>query len=342
LKAPAGPLFFANAGGKGYYRCAYPPNVYAALVSNIETALTPAERISLVGDEWAQVRSNKAEVGDYLDLAAALREDTNAPVVSSALGGVNAIAIRVAATPEEKAAMSKWIRRTFAPQLAKLGKPSASDSPNQRDLRAELFDVLGYFGNDPEVLAQASEIAEKYIADPSSVDPTLGKTALAIAARNGDAELFDKLQKVYETSTNPEIGEGALRLLAEFQNPELANRSLEYAVSGKVRNQDVAIQLSIGLEMEETRDLTWNYIKANWDKVQAQLTTDMGMYLVGATAGFCSPEAREDVHSFFSTHKVAASDRTLKHAMERINGCIEFRKLQEPKLKKWLAAQPAQ
>jgi aminopeptidase N/puromycin-sensitive aminopeptidase len=342
LKAHSRPLFFANAGGKGYYRSAYPANVYAALVSNIETALTPAERISLIGDEWAQVRSNKAGVGDYLDLAAGLRADTNAPVVSSALGGVNAIAIRVAATPEEKAAVGAWIRRTFAPQLAKLGQPSASDTPNMRYLRAVLFDVLGYYGKDPDVLAQASGIAEKYIADPTSVDATLGKTALAIAARNGDAEFYDKLQKVYETSTNPEFQDGALRLLAEFQNPELAKRSLDYAVSGKVRNQDVAIQLSIGLAMDATRDLTWNYIKANWDKVQAQLTTEMGGYLVGSTANFCSAEARDDVKSFFSTHKVAAADRALKHSIERINGCIEFRALQEPILKKWLAAQPTQ
>jgi aminopeptidase N/puromycin-sensitive aminopeptidase len=48
------------------------------------------------------------------------------------------------------------------------------------------------------------------------------------------------------------------------------------------------------------------------------------------------------VKSYFSTHKVAAADRALKHSVERINGCIEFRALQEPNLKKWLAKQPAQ
>jgi len=342
LKAPAVPLFFANADGRGYYRSAYTLSVYAALVSSIEYKLEPAERISLIGDEWAQVRSNKAAVGDYLDLAAALKADTNATVVSSALGGVGAIALRVAATEEEKAAMSAWIRRTFAPQLAKLGEPAASDTPNTRNLRAELFDVLGYFGKDPGVLAQASAIADKFIADPTQVDATLGRTALAIAARNGDAGLFDKLQKVYETSTNPELQEGALRLLAEFENPELAKRALDYAVSGKVRNQDAAIQLAIALEMDATRELAWNYIKTNWDKVQTQLTTDMGGMLVGSTASFCSAEARDNVQSYFSTHKVAASDRALKHSVERINGCIEFRALQEPNLKKWLAKQPAQ
>jgi hypothetical protein len=37
---------------------------------------------------------------------------------------------------------------------------------------------------------------------------------------------------------------------------------------------------------------------------------------------------------------VAASGAALKHAIERINGCIELRNLQEPQLDTWLATQP--
>jgi aminopeptidase N/puromycin-sensitive aminopeptidase len=46
------------------------------------------------------------------------------------------------------------------------------------------------------------------------------------------------------------------------------------------------------------------------------------------------------VEEFFSTHKVAASDKALKHAVERIDGCSEMRTLQEPNLKQWLSIQP--
>ena len=333
-------LFFANAGGKGYYRSAYPPSLYAALVAGVETSLTPTERISLTGDEWAQVRANKATVGDYLDLIAAIKADPNSEVLGNALGGVNAIYEQVAATPEEKAAISAWIRKTFAPEYAKLGPPADTDSPNTRELRSQLFSVLGYYGKDPAVLAEANRIVEKYLADPASVDATLGQTALAIAARNGDAALFDRLQKVAETSTTPEFKEGALRLLAEFEDPALVERSLDYAASGKVRNQDAAIQFAIALDIDENRDQAWKYIQANWDKVQAQLTTEMGGYLVGSAGSFCSAAGRDSVKQFFSTHKVAAADLALKHAIEHIDGCIELRALQEPNLTQWLANQP--
>jgi aminopeptidase N/puromycin-sensitive aminopeptidase len=359
LPAPKAGVCFANAGGKGYYRSAYPPSVYAALVSNIETGLTPPERISLIGDEWAQVRANKATVGDYMNLVAAVKADQSANVLGIALvgkvktdqsanvlgiapRGVGSVYDRVAATPEEKAAISAWIRATLAPELAILGPPSGADSADTRELRALLFAVLGYFGKDPAVLAQANQIVVRYLADPTSVDATLGETALAIAARNGDAALFDKLQKAAETSTNPEFQENARRLLAQFEDPALVQRSLDYAVSGKVRNQDAAFQFAIALMIDGTRDLAWKYIQANWEKVQSQLTTEMGGLLVRSTGSFCSAADRDGVKQFFTEHKVAATDLALKHAIEQIDGCIELRSLQEPNLKQWIAAQPKQ
>jgi aminopeptidase N/puromycin-sensitive aminopeptidase len=339
LEVPKGGIFFANANGKGYFRSAYAPAEYKALVASVETRLTPGERISLIGDEWSQVRANQASAGDYLDLVSAVKADTNAEVLSEALAGVNAISQRVASNQQEKDAIAAWIRKTFSPEYAKLPPASADDSSNTRELRSQLFGLLGYYGKDPAVLAQAHDLALKFLADPSSVDAGMGQTALSIAARNGDAALFDQVQKVYETSTNPELQEGALRLLAQFTDPALAARALDYAVSGKVRNQDAAIQLIIAMQVDEIRDQAWKYIGRHWDKVQAQLTTAMGGYLVGSAGAFCSTDAREDVKQFFAAHKVAASDKSLQHAIERIDGCIELRSLQEPKLKEWLAAQ---
>ena len=206
-------------------------------------------------------------------------------------------------------------------------------------MRALLFAALGE-AKDPQILTQAREISAKYLANPDSIDPNLAQTALQITARNGDATLFDQLQKIAETSTNPEIQIGALRLLALFENPELAQRALEYAVSDKVRNQDAAIQLSISLDTDKNRDLAWKFIQGHWDEVKKEFTPEMGSVLVGATSAFCSESARDEVSQFFAAHKVPDADQALKHAIEHINGCIELRDLQEPQLKTWLAKTP--
>jgi aminopeptidase N/puromycin-sensitive aminopeptidase len=338
LKTPAAPFVFANARGVGYYRSTYPPEVYKKLVAQVETGLTPTERIGLTGDELAQVRANTATIGDYLDLLAALKTDPNATVLGSTLGGISAIQWQIASSKEQRNTLNAWLRANFAPLYAKLPAATPNDAPNARELRAALFGLLGN-SKDPAVVAEAHAIAEKYLTDPTSVDATLGQTALAITVQNGDAALFDRLQKIFETSTDPERQESSLRLLVQFDDPALQRRALDYVVSGKVRNQDAAIQLIIALQKPESRELAWNFIKDNWTKVQAQLTTAMGGYLVSSTGSFCSTEAREDVKQFFTAHPVPSSDRAFKNALERIDGCIELRTLQGPNLEKWLATQ---
>jgi aminopeptidase N/puromycin-sensitive aminopeptidase len=340
VTVPAATLFFANARGKGYFRSAYSPHAYAAIIAGIESSLTPAERVTFIGDEWARVQANQATVSDYLHLAAVVKTDSNAVAIKQTEAGISVAYLQIAATPEERAGLSAWIRATFAPEYTKLGKPSETDSPNTRELRAQLFELLGYYGKDPAVIDQARQIADKYFDNPSSVDPTLAHTALFVAARNGDSALFDRLQKAFETSANPDIQITALHLLAQFEDPALVKRSLDYAVSGKVRNQDAAIQIRDAIRDRETPGLAWKYLVANWDKVSGQFATGLGMYVVASTGTFCSAADRDSVEAFFSTHKVPESGIALKHALEKIDSCIEFRKLQEPNLDRWLAAQP--
>jgi aminopeptidase N len=340
LKIPSSDLFQANAGAKGYYRISYPEPIYKKLVAHAETWLTPPERIGLAGDEWAMVRSNRATVGDYLNLVEALKSDPNATVISSSVGPISTIEQRLAATPEQRTQLADWIRRTFSSEYSRLGAPAPGDTPDKRQLRATLFGLLGYDARDPAVITQAEQIARRYIQNPADTDPTLSQTALAIAARNGNAELFDKLQHIYETSTNPAFQIGALRLLAQFQDPALEERALEYTVSGKVRNQDAAIQLATALQIPAERELAWKFIQSHWPQISALLTPEMGEILVSSAGSFCTAGDRDQVQSFYSTHKVFASSLSLKHAVEQIDGCIELRQSQEAHLKSWLQEQP--
>ena len=340
LDFPGRSIFLANADGKGYYRSAYTPAQYQDLASHAESALTPAERVGLAGDEWALVQANKASVVDYLNLASALESDTNAEVFSSTAEVTGTIADKIASGKQERDGLAAWIRRNYAIKYARLGAPAPGESPNTRELRAELLDLLVNEGDDADLQTDARKIAGQFLDDPASVDPDLGIAALRAAAEDGDAALFDRLRNVYETSSNPDLQESALRLLVAFRDPTLLKRGLNYSVSGKVRNQDTAIQLAYGLENPDTRNATWSFIKKNWTAVQANLTTDLGSYLVRATGSFCSADAHDDVRDFFAVHQVVASDTYLRHALEQIEGCVELRRLQEPNLEAWLAAQP--
>jgi aminopeptidase N/puromycin-sensitive aminopeptidase len=339
LKVPSSPFPFANAEGKGYYRSAYTDEDYAQLVSHVESDLNPAERISVLGDEWALAQASKASISSYLDLVSAVSHDTSAGVIGSAMSSLHSIDTQIAGTPEERVQISAWVRSHFAAAYQKLGAPQPDDSPEKRELRAELLILVAGLGKDADAIAQAKVITAQSLADPKSVDTTLADAALGVAARNGDAALFDQLQKLSNSASNPQLRSNALRSLALFPDPTLEKRALEYAASGQVRNQDAAGLFAMELRNRDTQEAAWQYIRDNWDKVQAQLTTFGGAYIVGAAGGFCSADRIDEVTSFFTAHKVMAAERTLARAKDQISDCIDLRAAQEPNLKAWLAKQ---
>ncbi len=336
LKVPASPFLFADAGGKGYYRAQYPKPVYDSIVAHAESSLTPEERISLLGDEWAMMRSGHGTVGDYLDLVGALRNDPSESVLGSALGKLRTIEARIA-TDAERDELQAWVRKQFSPVYRALGPAAAGEPQDKHQMRALLFGVLGS-AKDPVILAESKALAEKFLADPASVDPEIAGDALAIAANNGDAALYDKFLALSESTKDPSIRTQTLFLTATFKDPALARRTLDSVAEGKVKNQDSYVLVAILLQNRDTRDLAWKYIQENWPKVSAQFTTSSGPQVVQAASGFCSAEKRDEVTSFFTTHKVDAAERTLKQVGDSIDGCIQLHQAQEPNLKKWLAA----
>ncbi|HUZ03976.1 MAG TPA: M1 family metallopeptidase, partial [Acidobacteriaceae bacterium] len=338
LTVPSSAIFYGNNGDKGYYRSAYEPADYQSIVRNVETGLTPPERIGFAGNEWALVRSGRSSVGDYLHLAEGLKNDPNAAVIQNVAGAIAAIDGRIA-TDQDRKLLAAWVREQFGPAYDRVKDLPANASIEQHQVRATLFGVLGLIGRDPQVITEANRLTERYIQNPASIDPSLARPALAIATENGDSHLFDQLLQLSQTSVNPDVQTSALFSLANFHNPTLLQRALDYATSGKVRNQDSAFFFGRALSSRDTRQDAWQYIQTNWDKVHAQLTTSSGAYLVGSTGSFCSEEKQTEVQTFFSTHKVAAADRALKRAGDSIQDCVTLRSAQEPNLSAWLAKQ---
>lgn len=340
LKVPNAPLFYADGGGAGYYRSEYAPEDYKALLSHV-TGLTGPERVNVVGDELALMRAGKSKAGDFLSLAANLRNDDSSAVMENVVGGIYTLWTRVAATEAERKELSNWVVSTYGPRLTSLGEPKGNESSEKQELRAELFGLVGDIGEDPKVVAESKQIAEAYLADPGKVNATLAEAAVAVAATHGDAAFFDLLQKTAETSKDPGMASSALYDLARFKDPDLTRRALEYATSGKVRNQDSIALFAIALRSPNTQDTTWSYIQQNWPKVKAQFTMFTGGELVGSTGAFCTTERRDQVKEFFTEHKVAASANALTRSQNSINDCVDLRAEQGPHLQQWLSSSAA-
>ena len=343
VQIPGGaPFFYANADDKGYFRTAYSPAQLKAISAGAETQLSVPERIGFLGDRWALTRAGQGSVGDFLDLALALKQDPNSAILDSTLGTINQIRTRIAAgsspdAVQDRSELDAVVRAQYEPIYNALGpKPTTYDA---QQIRTQLYGALGEAG-DTAILAQARQITDDLLAG-KKIDSDLVDVSVALAATTGDADFYDRILSVGQRSTDPGFQIEALQILTRFRDPALVVRTLEYATSGQVRNQDSWILVAIELNQPETRGVAWPWVQAHWDKVAAQLTTASGAQLVSATGAFCSVEDRNQVASFFATHKVEAAERSLAKALDSIDACVRLRQTQEPKLHAWLAAHPA-
>ncbi len=324
---------FINAGGHGYYLSRYEEAALAAFAASATTRLSPAERIVLLGDEWALARAGRTEITRVLRLVQGLAADPTPAVADQFESRLSYIGRAIHGTRSETA-YRQWLRDTFGPALARLGtERRPQDSEDDRALRKVLLDVVGRLGRDPKLLDAARPIADRYLSDPTSVDPTVAPVVLELAAINGDAALFDRYVAAMAAATSPDVHANYLTSLALFTRPELIDRALKLALSDQVRTQDAPILLGTLLGTIDSQQLAWAFVKANWTELATRLGIFQGIPpVVGATRNFCSADVAKDVQAFFAAHPVPAAARSLRVAVEAINTCVAFREKQESPL----------
>jgi aminopeptidase N len=326
----------SNAGAQGFYRSGYDPANLQAITADVETGLTPAERIMLLGDVWASVRVGRQPITDYLALAQGLRNEASNAVFSQMLSQVEYIG-QYLTSESDQPQYAAWVRQLLGPSIRRLGfeaKPGESDEDTQ--LRARVLLAAGVTGQDPEVMAWARKWTDATLASDTPFDDTIAGTAFALAAENGDAALYDRFVEKQKQAKTPEDFYVYLRALSSFRDPKLIARSLDRALSPEVRSQDAVFVIADIMNHPAARQLAWDFTKSHW----SQLDTIFGGYaaaeLVNAASGFCSTAHQQEVRQFFTAHKVPSAARGLPKTLERINYCVDLRSQQGEQLAKWL------
>jgi len=337
-KASSNAPIFGNSNGHGYYRTEYDQSLRDQLSKQLESGLKPAERISILGDEWALMRVGRLSISNYLDVAAQLKGERQRRVWRSILPDLEYVN-NTLVSDQDREQFRQFVRTLLKSEYTDLA--NATD-PQEKALRADLFGVLGLVGRDPQVVAEAKQITLKALQDPASPDPLLVGDALAIAATQGDEALLNQIVEKLKGTTDQILRRRYMNALAHFEKPELVKKALELGVSGVIRNQDSTGYISAFLRNPETRPIAWKFIQSRWNDVEQTFTTSSGATLVASTGQFCDSDAASNVNAFFKIHPVPASERALRQAIERINSCVDLKKLQESNLQAWLAEHGSQ
>ncbi len=332
-----GSWVMTNAGGRGYYRSGYSSDAIRAMGRSLEHDLTPSERIIVLADSWAAVRVGEQQIGDYLALAEGLQSDRTRAVMAQMANKVEYISDYLV-SDANRSGYEQWVRRLLGPVATELGwQPKPGESDETKRLRAQVLHTLGYAGRDPEILAEAAKLAAKALQDPTSLDPTVAFAAFSLAAANGDHVLYDQIMaKIQSENTPLESYYLYFHSLSQFRDPQLLQRTLDYAISPAVRSQDKLGMISGVMRNPAGAQLAWNFVRAHWSEVEKVGGGFTSAEVVAATNVFCDNAMHEQVQEFFSAHRVPTAERTLKQSLESINNCTDLKSRQIPELSTWL------
>ena len=328
---------FPDAGALGYYRFNYDPAGLHSLGGAVDRVLTPEERIALLDNEWALMRIGRHTVGDYLALGDQFKNTPGSDLLDSFAGRLELINDYIV-TDADRPQFQAWLRNSFSPMLQQLGYSARpSDTPEQKQKRSILFRALGNVGQDPAVIEQARTLIQEYMKDPTSVDPTLAGAVVVVAARHGDAELYQQYKAQLKTAKTPQLYYRFFYGMAEFPQPALTQRTLDSTLTSEVRGQDMFI-LNDMLSNPASQNVTWDFMQKNSSEIIKKAgggAEGFGLFLYGAK-NFCSEQKAVEVKQFFDQHPLPGTERNQREVLEGINGCAQLRSQEQTKLAAWL------
>jgi hypothetical protein len=245
-------------------------------------------------------------------------------MITSHLGSINERLVTSATRPGWEREVRALIRG-YAPLT---WETPAGEDAEQRSTRANVLWTAGYIGRDPNVIAGAMRVAERYLSDPASVDVTIAGPALEIAAVNGDEALYRTIRQKLDSAPTAEVRDRYATLLAQFRDPKLIAQTIDYTFSDAVRTQDLPRMIGRIFGNPEGREAIWQAVTERWPQIQKSIPTSLGS-ITGSLGSFCDPKAKAAIEAFFAKQPLTEGSRALRRSLESIDTCIAFREAQK-------------
>jgi puromycin-sensitive aminopeptidase len=313
----------ANAGGFGFVRVRYAPELLGRLTGPVLGRLSSIERYNLVDDAWATVVSGELDAARFTELARAFADETDLAVWQAVVGGLSWCDRFVEGATRER--FRAYVRALVAPALHRLGWQA---QPGEEDLVAEvrglLVRTLAVLGDDPDAQARARELYTAAMAG-AAVDPAVVSAALLVVASTATPEDWDAIVHRFRTADTPQDQIRHLYALADVPTAELLARTLELALSGEVRTQNAPYLLGRALRHREHGALAWRFVQDHWAEMFERFPVPSTIRMLEGVKSLVDPSVAATVPAFFADHDVPQAARTLRQVLERQRINVELR-----------------
>ncbi len=330
---------YGNADEGAFIRPQHDTRDFEDLLNDLGS-LSPVERAGFADHKWALVRAGRSPVSELMDLAAVLGTEHDPDVLSAVRRPLATLARRLAPDLGEgfEQRLRAWIEVYYGAQVDELGWAAATgEDPRTGQRRAIVLEIVGRIGRASSLLAGSAERCRAYLADRRSLDPDLADGVTSMAAIAGDAALHASFREALATADTPQDQRRFLLALADFEDPELVDATLELLDSRVVASQDVPFLIERLLENRAARERTWSFVVRRWKRLEKQMGSHSVNRVIAATPALATRARRREVAAFFREHRPAAGDRALRQALERFDWYAEYRRRAGPELADYLS-----
>ena len=293
-----GGWLYPNADEKGYYRWAVEGSELTKLARIAQTMFDIRLRLGFLDNVSALFYAGDIPADDFLEIVGSFNLDPAPEVVARVVELLDQIHVDLI-TDDLADDYSAYLRVVLGESLGKIGlAPAKAESVHTASLRADLIGFLGDKGRDQSLITIARTRAAAYVKDPGSVDPNLAMSFLKLMAMNGDADLFDKYAKKFETVKDPTERTNYIEALSNFRDPKLMDKALDYAMNGPVKPNRV-YKIVFGQAWNEAgRRRLFDWVVANYDALSKRVPSQAMPYYLWIADGR-SPELLEKARKFF-------------------------------------------
>ncbi len=331
---------FGNAGSTGFYRVDHAAGERAALARSL-SSLRPEERIALIADEWALLRTGDREPEPFLELLAAFAGEEDRAVLDELVGRLGSVEHRLA-DPSARTRFRAFAAALLRPALDRAGMDAPPGEDGESRLRrAALVRGVALVARDPAASAGLVERLDRFLAgDRSTLEPNLHEAAVVVAARDGDEARFARFRRLAREEKDPALLRRYRMAMAHFEAPALVRQATEIPFGDEVPLQDLAAFAGTLLGNRGACDLFWGQLRSRWEPFQARLS-DAPLLLrrvIEGIGSFTTREGLEQARAFFAEHPVPAARQAISQTLERLAQDVELWERIGPSVGAWLAA----
>jgi puromycin-sensitive aminopeptidase len=310
-----------NAGGHGFYRVRYSPDLADALKESLRDKLSAVERFGLLNDSWATTLASLTRLPDYLNLLDLLRDETDLNVWTTLIISGHQLHRIVDETQDR--GLQERMREILAPAVARIGwSPKESEADLDRQLRGDLIGALGTIANDKECQDRARSLYADYEKNPDSVERNLIPALVSIVAYTGSGNDYERFYTKFKQAQTPQEETRYLFALAAFRHRDLIDRTLEMTISGEVRTQNAPYLMRSLLLNKDGRETAWSFMKEHWDEMLRLYPDNSIPRMCEGIIGLVTLELERDVRDFFARHPVKQGAKQMEQHLERLQVAV--------------------